>query len=670
MENKISIPYDLAQNFLFGEELKSLQHLCVSSIVSFIFKSEEVIKEIVSLDLRKILEFEAVEDLDVTIKKVEEKALEQISLKHLHNLVREIVLFTASEIYTFLFKNKFFDRRLFLKNFVYTTQGTINTYKTVLEILKIGDLNNNLKFKIACFYFIEESVINYLNKLPESSREDLLLCESEDMATYVPISYWYNHLNFLGEERLKNVIKEYYVRETQIANRYKRKPFFTAFLLWAVCFANDTAVSYLCLNSVEKKKYLKDLFLGNCFRPHHQGLSNIYMYLYFDSKIGVMVLYPNQRNDFLQVILSHRWVCLLLKISKAFLESYGHFDTLCILSIIIGNLCRSIRKNIFSGKYRETLQKFINIIPPKEKDFIRNQFKYIDLVESLLYSKDKECIQIILGIGIPNRFLEDHTNFYPMLKELEFSLIDVCMEGISSNDAINFKRKIFLNNAKRFCEEFIFEDVSFLNSFLKWGSSFCSVQEMINLKASIPYYEGGGIINKLIFPSWMERNGHKFKFADNVLHWCFENKDFVSIYKKRAVLERNRLKVCKQLDNFQYETKRISKYVSFYSDIKRSIFNREWKFLNKLFLWASCSPEEVRSFKNEFKNDPKFLNQICQKNDIKLLRSFAEWCRDEDEDESNQFSRMLFRIYRKHINDQTDTIECNDYGYPPGSPPD
>ncbi|KAL7637731.1 UNVERIFIED_CONTAM: hypothetical protein RMT77_011340 [Armadillidium vulgare] len=658
MKNLTSLSYDLAQNFLFGQELKPLKHICISSIVSFIFKSEKTVNEIITLNLPDIRKFEVIDEWIVMLKNVEKIALEQMSSKHSRYLVRKIVSFTASEIYIFLFKNRSFDRRLFLKNFVYTTQGTINIHKTVLKILENNGPTDALKFEIACYYFVGESVINNcFEKLDRSTREMYFDSVDVDIKKIVPVLYWCRSLKLIHKNYLKTSILTYYWEELEprLKNFNQTICIYNTLMLWALCYANDVAIPYLCEKYARfnPKRFLKGLFIRDCPDSPHQALSNIYMYLYFDDKGKDLVVYPNQNSTFLLMINSHRWIGLLFNILEDFQECFGWWDYLFIFRNIFENLRTSLRKKLFSSLHKNVLKTYFEVIPPEEKDNMYGKPEFPFLIESLLYKGDNESIQIISDLGIPERFLNNKHIFLTLMEELQFSFIDHCMEKIlSSNEAFNLKQNIFINNSYEVCSKFIFgNSFSSLDSFLNWGLSFHPLKDIIKLKTSIPFNSNGEVIRKILFHSEIEIEGCKFQYADIVLLWCLGSNDFVSMYKKRALLTGTDLKDVNQWEIFYQDNENYSennnKCVSFYQEIKNSILKRKLNFINKLFTWASCAPGEVKSVKRKLKNDDEFLVNICQMNDFKFLQFFDEWCKDEDEE--NQISGQLFQRYRTHL---------------------
>ncbi|KAL7637729.1 UNVERIFIED_CONTAM: hypothetical protein RMT77_011338 [Armadillidium vulgare] len=536
-ENINSLSYDLAQNYIFGLELASLEYFSAFSLVTFIFKSEKIINEIRSLEYRCITDFK--EEWIVIVKNVEKMALECIIMKSLSNLIKVVVSFTAEEIRHFISKNTFFDRRLFLKNFVYTSQGTINTYKTVLEILKKDELTNEVKFEIACHYFLGKSIIkNYYENLPHSSREEYLY--SVDVCPLrmrIPIFYWYYRLNIINMIDLRRSLNNYFKELEPILKNFNEDASpFKILLMWTIVYSNDVAVSYLCrkISEIIPQTFIKEFLNRHCLGRPRQCSSNIYMYLYFDNRSRNFTLDLDENHNMLQMITSHRWICILFKILDDFHEHLTNLDYFILLAIIVEVLCWNLRMNLFSKSYREILKTYINIMPSTTKDYIMNdEREYIDLLEFLLYERDKEIIQIILSIGISETFF-DEVNFSPILEELDFTLIDQCMEGISSkNVAINLKLKLFLKHVKEVWGKLKYDTyLNSLRSLLNWGSLFCSMQDIIDLKASLPFLSDGKIIKDMLFKSQMSIKGCKFKFVDNVLFWCLETKTLFQ-YTKR-----------------------------------------------------------------------------------------------------------------------------------------
>ncbi|KAL7637728.1 UNVERIFIED_CONTAM: hypothetical protein RMT77_011337 [Armadillidium vulgare] len=640
--NEESNIYDLAQNYLFVKEQTPLKYNCATSIVSYIFKSEYIINEIRSIELPNHRQFKVVEEWDVIVKKVEKIAIKWVFSNHFHDLIKEVVAFTASEIYLFLLKNRFFDRSLFLKNLVYTPQGTINTYKTVLEILKNDDITNELKFEIACFYFVGKSVIeDCFNKIPHSSRVVYLRLEDVDFKKRVTIFYWFHRLNFIDQDDFDNFLIKSNNELDSSADR--SIPIFSTLnilLLWAVYCVNDTAVSYLCRKFrvyFNPPIFLKKFFLINGFGTDHQNLSNIYMYLHFDNGGRDLDFFSIMKHIFLQTIVSRRWICLFFKFLEDYQKTYDDVEYSIILRKIVESLVTNLMKKLYSKNYKNTLNSYINLMPSTAKEFLKNkaQSEYFCLVQYLLLARDKESAISILSFGNAEKFFGNTIFFLQLLKETEFALIDQCMKGILTPiTAIKLRQRIFLNHAGEVCTKFIlFNSWNSLNSFLKWGSSFFSLQYIVNFKKSIPFLSNGTVIKLIVFATKLNIKDYKFKFADSVLFWCLGSKDFVSMYKKRAVLAGTDLED-------------VNECINFYQEIINCILNRKLKFLNKLFLWASCSPEEVKFVKKKLKKDDAFLNLICKRNNIKLLLSFVKWCKD-DEEETKKLRKDLYVRYHK-----------------------
>ncbi|KAL7637730.1 UNVERIFIED_CONTAM: hypothetical protein RMT77_011339 [Armadillidium vulgare] len=635
--NLNSLSYDLAQNYIFGLKLTKLEDLCALSIVSLLFKREDIISEIKSLELKYINEFE--DEWTVVVRKVEKMALEFVVLEPLQYLVKKVISFTASEIHMFLLKNRLFDSRLFLENFVYTTQGTINTKKTVLEVLKNSDLTVELKFEMACYYFVETSVIrDCFREVPYPSWKELLTRVNGDLDKSVPIIYWYCYFRDKNSSELERYLNNSFKKLEPILENPDNLGLFNNLLLWAIYCVNDAAFYFLCQRPKDQLNlqiFLKKLFRDSSFGVPPQYLSNIYVYLYFN--IGNLTSFSNMKNIFLEMILSHQWINLSNKFVKEYQEFYKNWDYLFILRNIVSILCTSLRKKLFARDYKKILKEFIGVVPSTTKCYLMNEVKedYFSLVKSLLYERDKESVENLLCIGIPERFFENTDIFLQLLKEKEFTLIDQCMMRIlRSKSAIVLKQKIFLRNANEVCNKFILDnDWNSVHSFIKWGSSFCSIRDRINLEISIPFYSNGKVISEILFNSDIKIKGCRFKFADTVLYCCLGRKDFVSLYKKRAILTGT-------------DIENVNQSANFYQEIKNCVLKGKLKFLNKLFFWASCSLQEVKSVKQKLKNDEEFLDDICQKN-IKLLHSFVAWCKYEKE--AYHFGRKLFNHYRNHL---------------------
>ncbi|KAL7637839.1 UNVERIFIED_CONTAM: hypothetical protein RMT77_011451 [Armadillidium vulgare] len=150
----ISLKYDLGRNFIvIGEYPFTLQHLIILNAVKTCFKSKEIIEKIES----KRLAASRYNWYDIE-NDVAEVILTSKVPTHLYEEYRQVIHFVGNEIYEFLFKLKdevTYIIIFFLKNLVFTWQGTINIIETVLQILILNDeeVSNDDKLKIAMRYF-------------------------------------------------------------------------------------------------------------------------------------------------------------------------------------------------------------------------------------------------------------------------------------------------------------------------------------------------------------------------------------------------------------------------------------------------------------------------------------------------------------------------------------
>ncbi|KAL7637838.1 UNVERIFIED_CONTAM: hypothetical protein RMT77_011450 [Armadillidium vulgare] len=145
----ISLKYDLGRNFIvIGEKPFTLQHLIILNAVKTCFKSEGIIEKIGSKSLPARYNWYDIEN------DVAEMILTSKVPILFYGEFRQVIHFVGNEIFEFLFKLKNGKMNvIFLKNLVFTWQGTINSIETVLHILNDEEVCNDDKLKIALKYF-------------------------------------------------------------------------------------------------------------------------------------------------------------------------------------------------------------------------------------------------------------------------------------------------------------------------------------------------------------------------------------------------------------------------------------------------------------------------------------------------------------------------------------
>ncbi|KAL7637751.1 UNVERIFIED_CONTAM: hypothetical protein RMT77_011360 [Armadillidium vulgare] len=674
MEKKFkNISYDLAQNIISEEkdEPKSLKyhslmllivHICKSFTV---WKRSDIMKHICKniSCIRSSTEPSHYFDIAKKITQlITEKhifpssSFQSINISKFHTLINETVFFVAMQFCDMLKKIIILtdddrDVKLFLNNLVLTCQGTINLKKTVIRILKRSiteNFTNYDKCLLACYYFIEETILCYHSTRVHTNRfEDYFNCRSQEKENLF-LSFWkwfvgrktkeaFNIMD--GNPTFEDIKSSPNLNEDEsieLSNVFEQ----------AVLSNNENAVQYLWINYISRmpnKVQILEKVLTLAIP--HTNKTNIVMFLIFQ-------INNNELEDFFKsnyfiiiqnIVKNIRWHSLFPKIFNELKNYFNADDFFRLLTDLTHTYF------IDHSTFIDLTLYFINLFPDFFKHFLTNKPDevYNNLfTKPLLFAKEdivRTLLKVINEVELKN-FLCSNSGINLLAETITNGKLNfhdkILPEFLTRVTILKIKRNLFFGKreilSKYFMQILQFENLCYL---VDWLSD--AVPDYIcEFKVSLAHHAGRFCFRKIVFRTDVQQNYNPISRATDFLFWCFRSKESISSYKQILIL-------CPS----QTYTGEIEPILC-YDDLKTLMLGSKWKRI-KLFLnWRGYSFEEKKALLEDLLKDNEFYSRIIsnagnRKLSLKSLLLFLQKNLYLDAQYFNIFRRKFFDVIVK-----------------------
>ncbi|KAL7631342.1 UNVERIFIED_CONTAM: hypothetical protein RMT77_018343 [Armadillidium vulgare] len=630
MSTAFEMEYNLAENLIKAENVDFLdlgQH-SVLNVIQNAYKRDDVIEEIIKMRT----EHTFAEKWDSFEKKLGESIMDSLPSKYFNPLIRNVVNSVGSEIYSLYWKiSDDEDFRLLLKHIVLNWQdGSVNLYKTILKILDESDLLNELKFELACKYFVGKDVVKKYGKLLPRSIRNSMCCSNQHCARCIPLKFWQVYLD--EDDKLDSSMSNGEERASNKRFRAEQPHNFSFYFKWALHSVNDIAVQYLWENlspTTEDKRKCSAFTQSALFK---YGTTNIIAYLISKTLSDNTIWDVENIEDgdlimenFLRNSRWHKYIINIINASRVKIPI--SFVTQC--TGLVAALSDSIHRKLDTFLYRDLLREFLQIIPSDDATVMaRFQESKADVLYPILRVMDYEALEILMKIYKETSVLSLLDNdvglrlYHKQMSDCAFTEIENFLKKLFKSDEIlsKFLYRSIDDGFSYLCEKFIFNNnIVVLNDFSKWCGKFIP-EEIVNKKMRLCFKSNGNILRQILFIT-DNKIENRFDYCDKFLLWSLGNQDSVNEFKKQIVLPASKLKGEKKAYFGLY----------FYDDFRRCVEKSEIDFLKEFLKWSGCGDDVIQTLKSQMLRDTRISKYFCENKKSAGYWSFLRWAHNETE---------------------------------------
>ncbi|KAL7637726.1 UNVERIFIED_CONTAM: hypothetical protein RMT77_011335 [Armadillidium vulgare] len=532
--------YDLPQNIIPPLVSLSLKDIALNLCIGRSFK--ETFANVYSISIERSFRaknytsffYDKWKEIE---RNVDENLLEYFASMEFNNILCHLVKrktkihFIGMQILDLIKKRPHLDIHFpteFVPFIVFTGQGTINMFKSVLKFTEMSTLGSYQMFKIKCHFFLA-------NEIKESYQ--LLLDNEKGMA----------------RENTEDDILKFWLWEidgiTLNKNHLEENSVFYEKLFFDVIDANnDIAVAYLWNNIISNLKRERAILEEALKSIVDNSLKiNILMFLVFQVN-------ENEFEEFFQtssfkvienVISEVRWFCLF----KYIFDVLNFYFDKNLASKIFGLLCDSNCRYYPKGvgfnlvvNYFVSLDVLfkINIVEVSTPGtrVTKNHFGNISHE-----NKDEYCEKLLLGfqnVTALNAFFLSASGFETLIESAKigylYKFLDFFLKNIFGYyELYVIKHNFFHYEKDRICSYFI-ENSKFsqMKQFVNYFSEYYkSIQQF---KDGIPYRNNGRLIRESLFPTDGYLGSENIDKTHILLLWCLHTEEKVELFKSEMDL--------------------------------------------------------------------------------------------------------------------------------------
>ncbi|KAL7638162.1 UNVERIFIED_CONTAM: hypothetical protein RMT77_011787 [Armadillidium vulgare] len=398
--------YDVTKNYLYDVQVRSLEEYSMMVSVIHSFECDEAVGEI-----RRLLLVQGEEDTNNLFMIVKNhlpiNSLIRVILKEVNVTIQLIY----DEMKRFLGTILGSDKSIFIGNFVFNWQGVINPRETVLRVIKSTTLSVKEKFEISCRYLFDEHEISTLfNNLTQEDKD-----------------YYFNFGNFtvLHDFFIFNWVMTLNVQYLEEFNERLLGMHDLVFINYVIFhFNSEMAVKHLFDNIPLADHNDKYEILDRIILEPENHIINIVMYMLFT--LNEDALFHRYAYEILtRLVKNSRWHDTFIRYFRLLRNHVENDMYLSLIYDVLMGMRHLLKIEDGVGKYTTIWREFVQLIPIRETNFMRNTFgqEYAKKVFELLTYQDINLINLFLSIDIEenqnvtNKFYELTTIYFDSFAE-------------------------------------------------------------------------------------------------------------------------------------------------------------------------------------------------------------------------------------------------------------
>ncbi|KAL7631075.1 UNVERIFIED_CONTAM: hypothetical protein RMT77_018616 [Armadillidium vulgare] len=658
------ILYDMKENFILYRELVRLDLYSIILSTSYYLKRLNILTELDKIDFEKE---DVLSDskiicliqgwLKIILDKVLEIADSRLKLLKTHVaftielvLVQAISFYKIAKIYIMKEKN------IFIKNLVFTTQGTVNPRKTAIKVLSNEDLSHEREFKLAAYFFLSEEIVqHYFNNLTNPQKLSFRVDIDEDFTCY----YWIWII-----ERSRKAIKDYYActwsekgkklecRSDIMRNDFTLQNIFRR----AVKHHNECAVQYLWTTYIsyfrERQLLLEECICEYYNKPTH---TNIIIYLISKSRLYEMTDVYITKGFKIQMLFydNKRWIDLFFEILvkiQIYFEDYQYF-------FILRNIANSYPGKDPNDVDLRFLKYFFLMVPIPQRNMLENcddSWKtYYQLLRVVFANKDEDLAKLFLDSCERSKIFRFFLSHYGM--ELIESIIskfyhnfadEILNTYLSKNRLRQVKSKFFSLKSFDLCFNCLLLGTDVLTAFVDWFQDSVDFSTIHEFKSKFPYANSGKIVKYLLFSLREYPYCKPTLYTQKILEWCV-GYDNIDMIKSKILL---RAKEEEDGDEFERPV------IKCYENVTELVLESNWELLNEILTWVGNTTDEKQTLGRKLLQETSLFEEILKKTDgLNYIYEFSDWlkkdlCIKEKDECIKNFRTKVFKTIKLFLN--------------------
>ncbi|KAL7630491.1 UNVERIFIED_CONTAM: hypothetical protein RMT77_019330 [Armadillidium vulgare] len=649
-----NIDFDLSQNILFYKNLVRLDHPSFVIFSSYYLKKLNIFEALGEIDFEMediLSDNNVISVIENFVTKIQRNISKDfgIKLKLLDTYVKSSIFLVIERTVSFFQVAKIYllkEQQLFVKNFVFTSHGTVNTKMTLVQVLDNENLREYRKFKLAAHFFLGKQIVRYYYSLLTKEEKDSLsnVDIDDDFACYywvwqikgsrAPIknflSYYWDRLMSVKECRL-DVQKS----EFAIQNIFER----------AVKNHNEIAVQYLWVNHVsnlnERELILKHSILSYKEKASH---INIIMYLISQAEEEELIgfFHSDRYKNLMLFYTNKRWKFLFFDVLNTLSANFVGQDYFYILQ----NIAATYRSKNSSEVDLNFLCIFFQKIPVDKRNMLGNfdcsWEVYYELLRVVFNDANVPMVVVILEYCSRLKVFDFFLTSFGM-DLLEISIKKSCYKFVNKIlyaylykfQIDRVKSEFFRVKGFDVCYALLFVGVSEMNRFMNWLSDSVSSEDLVEFSRQLIFMNNGKFVKDLLF-SLNISTINPFSYSDEILEWCVGHKgtnmikSFISLH-------------------MQEEESLQGSVIKCYDNVSKLVLESDWKFLNELIRWKKCTTKDRIDLGRKLLVDWSLFEQILKKkNCLNFIYEFSNWViKDlyiqEQDDNLRNFKTNVFK---------------------------
>ncbi|KAL7631074.1 UNVERIFIED_CONTAM: hypothetical protein RMT77_018615 [Armadillidium vulgare] len=654
MERKFpNIDFDLSQNLLRYNHLARLDYYSLILFSSYLMKELDILDELKEIDFEMqdiLLDKKVIWVIDAFLAKIRRKISEHFIFKVeiLETYLQSTMRLVLERTIKFLQIAKVYlldERQLVVKNIVFTLQGTVNTKKTLIQVLDKENFSAYRKFKLAARFFLREKIVRYYSVLTDGEKSYHLNVDIEDdFALY----YWVWQING-SRAPIKNLSVCYLGKFMKIQeNGFKIQHSGTVIqniFERAVKHHNEIAVQYLWINHVskfiERELSLKHSVTSYMAKASH---INIVMYLLIFQARKEELTYLIDRDMFKNLMLlfynNKRYIVLFPDVLKTLSENFTGQDYFYILQ----NIATIFRNNSNMIDFN-FLHTYLREIPDDKRNMLGNYNGswevYHELLRAAFDELNVDMVEIVLQYCSRVKIFEFFLSIYFMdlleipIRKFYYEFVNAILgKHLDELQIRQVKSRFFREKSFQLCFCFMHVGIFELNTYTDWLSDSVILHSMIKFKFDFLLMNNGKGLRDILFFHRKFSIINPLSYADLILKWC-SGGDYRSV--KLMILLHT-----KEKDPHSKST------INCYGNVIDLVLQSNWEFLNELIYWKKCKDEDRIKLGRRLLTDPYLFEQILKKTDcLYYIYEFSDWLRVDLHIEEYDFTIFKAEVFNK-----------------------
>ncbi|KAL7637721.1 UNVERIFIED_CONTAM: hypothetical protein RMT77_011330 [Armadillidium vulgare] len=599
-----NIAYNLSKNLIRCNEIVSLKdhalNLCIGNRFKDIFMDlYETMEKYIKLEVIYRSFYDAWKNME---DNVEDELFDLLKSKSCEYEItfyqrQTMIQFMGMQIVDFIKKRNgqlfFVKIRDFIPTMVFTSQGTVNMSKSVLQFNVFNNLTPDEIFRTKCNFFLENEIKNSYERLEEDEK----LTITRYMRADFILEFWVLEIDSSAQSNLT---------QREILNNYEKA------FIYAIKINNELAVEYLWNNRIsqmDRDRIILETALKSIIDDSLK--TNILMFLLF--QVNENEFEEFFKSSSLKIIKNGikevRWHCVINKVFDVLKIYFDSDFVLTLFGILIDSNYSNWEANPTEMNLKLAVNYFDSLSESDKIYIIKNSTSDSTPLDENYYGKvlaeaissmnQDEFLEKLLrfeNVTPLKNYLLSLSGYKSLIDPAKtgclYSFFDFLINILNKNDLSEIKSTFYHYANEIICNHFI-KDSNFskIKEFVDYFSEYD--QTIQKFKFKIPSLNGGSLIKETLFPTDGISNYENLEKTNEVLMWCLNSNRKVNSFKERM--------------NFNAESPGRLMY---FDKILDCVKNSSFTFLNQLFEWKGLKTPEKTTLLQKLMNNSSLFTKI------------------------------------------------------------